>query len=153
MNGDRRFSPVTAILLSGFIAGTIDIGAACLINGFGPVVILHAIASGVLGKASFAGGMNTAGLGLLLQWGMSIIIAAIFVVASQMMPLLARRWLAAGLGYGAGIFIVMSFVVVPLSNAYPRPHIPAPDKIVESLVAMLLFGVIIAWFARETRSD
>lgn len=149
-----RFSPLTAILLGGFVAGTIDIGSACLINGVGPIMILHAIASGLLGKASYAGGLNTAGLGLVLQWGMSLIIAAIFVVASQIMPILSRRWLSAGLAYGVAVFIVMSFVVLPLSNAYPKPHgVPHVDKIIENLVAMLLFGVIVAWFARAKRSD
>jgi uncharacterized membrane protein YagU involved in acid resistance len=149
-----RFSPLTAILFGGLVAGTIDIGSACLINGLSPVVILHAIASGALGKASYAGGLNTVGLGLLLQWGMSLIIAAIFVFAAQAIPLLARLWLAAGLAYGIGIFIVMSFVVVPLSNAYPKPHgIPPLTNIVENLLAMLLFGVIVAWFARDATPD
>jgi hypothetical protein len=57
-----------AIAWGGLIAGTIDIGAATLINLVSPIVILHAIASGVLGRASFTGGMPSAFLGLLLQW-------------------------------------------------------------------------------------
>jgi len=145
-----RYSPIAAILLGGFVAGTIDIGSACLINGLGPVVILHAIASGLLGKPSYAGGLNTAAIGLLLQWGMSLIIAAIFVFAARLLPLLSRLWLASGLAYGVAIFVVMSFVVVPLSNAYPKPHgMPPVANIVENLLAMLLFGVIVAWFARD----
>lgn len=149
-----RYSPTTAILLGGFVAGTIDVGSACLINGLSPVVILHAIASGLLGKQSYAGGLGTAGLGLLLQWAMSLIIAAIFVFAARLLPLLSRFWLAAGLTYGVAIFVVMSFVVVPLSNAYPKPHgVPPVDKIVENLLAMLLFGTIVAWFARGTTAD
>ena len=149
-----RYSPIAAILLGGFVAGTIDIGSACLINGLSPVVILHAIASGALGKASYAGGLGTAGLGLLLQWAMSLIIAAIFVFAARLLPFLSRLWLASGLAYGVAIFVVMSFVVVPLSNAYPKPHgMPPPANIVENLLAMLLFGVIVAWFARDATPD
>src|SRR5277367_4073974 len=149
-----RYSLFAAILLGGFVAGMIDIGSACLINGLGPVVILHAIASGALGKASYAGGLGTVGLGLLLQWAMSLVIAAIFVFAARLLPLLSRLWLAAGLAYGVAIFVVMSFVVVPLSNAYPKPHgMPSPANIAENLLAMLLFGVIVAWFARATTPD
>jgi uncharacterized membrane protein YagU involved in acid resistance len=149
-----RYSPIAAILLGGFVAGTIDIGSACLINGLSPVVILHAIASGALGKASYAGGLGTAGLGLLLQWAMSLIIAAIFVFAARLLPFLSRLWLASGLAYGVAIFVVMSFVVVPLSNAYPKPHgMPPPANIVENLLAMLLFGIIVAWFARDATPD
>jgi uncharacterized membrane protein YagU involved in acid resistance len=150
MNRDRQFSPVTAILLSGLIAGTIDVGAACLINGLGPVVILHAIASGALGKASFHGGLQTAGIGLVLQWVMGIIIAAIYIGAAQLLPLLGRAWLAMGLLYGVGIFFVMNLVVVPLSNAGFKPPHFEPVSFAKNMAAMLLFGVIIAWFARGT---
>jgi hypothetical protein len=38
------------MIVAGVIAGTIDIGAAALINGLSPVVILRAVASGLLGK-------------------------------------------------------------------------------------------------------
>jgi hypothetical protein len=98
------------ILLGGFIAGTIDIGSACLINGAKPSVILQAIAGGLLGKSSFAGGPATVVLGLVLQWAMSIVIAAIFVVTSRWRPVLRRRWITAGLAYGVAVFIVMNYV-------------------------------------------
>ena len=113
-----------AILAGGFIAGTIDIGAAVALYHIGPIAILHAIASGLLGKASFAGGLNTALLGLVLQWAMSLIIAAIFVFAASRLPVLRRRWLALGLAYGVGIFVVMTFVVVPLSASLSHQNFP-----------------------------
>src|SRR5580693_459172 len=73
-------STPAAILLGGLIAGTLDIGAAALINGRNPLVILLVIASGLLGKASFQGGLPAAILGLVLQWLMSLLISAIFVL-------------------------------------------------------------------------
>jgi uncharacterized membrane protein YagU involved in acid resistance len=148
-----RHSALTAIVLGGFTAGTIDIGSACLINMLGPIVILHSIASGLLGKASFAGGLPTATLGLVLQWAMSIAIAAIYVLASRELPVLVRRWIPGGLAYGVAIYVVMTFVVVPLSAA-PFGHRPlVAEKAVENLVAMLLFGLIVAFFARRSVSD
>jgi hypothetical protein len=148
-----RFSPVAAILLAGVVAGTIDIGAACLINGLGPIVICQAIASGALGKASFHGGLNSAGVGLVLQWTMSIIIAAIYIAAAQMLPMLRRAWLAFGLLYGVGIYFVMNLIVVPLSRAGGKGYHFVPVKFAEDMVAMLLFGTIVAWFARGTTPD
>lgn len=146
-----RISPLMAIPLAGVIAGTIDIGAACLINLLSPVVILHAIASGVLGKASFHGGMHSAALGLVLQWGMSILIASIYIVPAQAIGALRRHWLALGLAYGVGIFIVMNFVVVPLSNAgFKAPHVTPKSAL--DMLAMLLFGVIVSRFARATEA-
>lgn len=139
-----------SIIIGGLVAGTIDIGSACLINGAPPTVILQAIASGLLGKSAFAGGLPIAGLGLILQWAMSILIAAIFVLASRWMPLLRRRWIAAGLAYGVVVFLVMNYVVLPLSAIGHAPRF----RIVhfsEDMVAMLLFGLIVAFPARLRR--
>ncbi|HKD47502.1 MAG TPA: hypothetical protein VKB67_07430 [Rhizomicrobium sp.] len=138
----------SAILAGGLIAGTIDIVVAVAIYHASPVTVLHAIASGLLGKASYSGGFVAALLGLLLQWAMSLIIAAIFVLASLRLAVLSRRWLVMGLAYGVAIYAVMSFVVVPLSAAYPKTP-PAPLHDGPQILAMLLFGVIISWCARR----
>jgi uncharacterized membrane protein YagU involved in acid resistance len=140
-----------AILLGGFVAGIIDIGAAALINSASVPVILKAIASGVLGKASFKLGMEAESLGVLLQWAMSILIAAIFVVTASRVTLLKRQWLAAGLAYGVVVFFVMNYVVVPLSAIGRVPHFTAA-RFMENMLAMLLFGVIIAFFARAAQT-
>lgn len=138
----------SAIVAGGLTAGSIDIGAACLINWQDPVFICHAIAAGLLGIAtSFQGGAVTAACGALLQWGMSLVIAALYVGASRLIPMLKRWWLAGGLAYGVGIFVVMNYVVVPLSAISRFPSF-TPDKAAENLGAMLLFGTIVAWFAR-----
>jgi hypothetical protein len=83
----RVFSDyVVAILLGGVVAGTLDIGFASVINSAKPTRILQASASGLVGKPAFDGGSATMELGLVLQWAMSIIIAAVFVVAAQWRP-------------------------------------------------------------------
>jgi uncharacterized membrane protein YagU involved in acid resistance len=136
------------ILLGGLIAGTIDIGAAALINAVNPQVILKAIAGGILGKASFEQGIRAETLGLFLQWGMSLLIAAIFVIIASRVKILRRQWVAAGLAYGVGIFFVMNYVVVPLSAIGHAFHFTTA-RFMENLLAMLLFGLIIAFFARS----
>jgi uncharacterized membrane protein YagU involved in acid resistance len=145
-------SIVFPILLGGFIAGALDIGAACLINSAKPSAILHVIASGLIGKsAALDGGATTVALGLILQWAMSIIIATIFVVASRWRPVLRRRWIAAGLAYGVVVFAVMNYVVLPLSALGHAPRFRIVH-FTEDILAMLLFGLIIAFFARQ-RAD
>jgi len=145
---DTRSSTLIAILYGGFIAGTIDIGAASLINGISPFIILRAIASGLLGKAAFQGGIPVSLLGLVLQWAMSLLIAAIFVFAARQLAWLSRRWVIAGVLYGAVVFLVMEYVVVPLSAAWPKVHFTT-HAFIENLLAMLLFGLIVAFFARS----
>src|ERR1700722_14905322 len=153
MNAHNR-STGAAILFGGLIAGTIDVGAATLINWVNPIVILHAIASGVLGRASFFEGTPSAILGIVLQWAMSLVIAAIYVMACRSLPVLARRWVVGGLAYGVVIFFVMNFAVVRLSMAIAQPPLPhfSAGKFGENMLAMLLFGLIVAFFAQRSAS-
>jgi|SRR5579864_4163727 len=143
-----RNSVLTSILLGGIVAGTIDIGAASLINVVSPMLILHFIAGGLLGKAALAGGTSAALLGLSLQWAMSLLIAAIYALTTRLLHILRGRWIAGGLAYGTVIFFVMNYEVVPLSAWSTRPHFSSV-KFAENLLAMLLFGLIVAFFGRQ----
>lgn len=142
-----RTSDLKAILLGGLIAGTIDIGAAALINLLSPVFIMKVIAGGLLGKAALAGGASIAFLGLVLQWVMSLLIAAVYVFGSRRLPALRNRWILGGLAYGVGVFFVMNYVVLPLSVWGKVPAFTAMT-FTANLVAMLLFGLIVAFFVR-----
>jgi len=139
---------LSAVVLGGLVAGTIDIGAASLIYWQDPIVIFHSIASGILGTASFRGGVVSASLGLGLQWAMSVIIAAIYVQVTNQIPTFRRAWIKGGLLAGVVIFLVMNYVVLPLSAVGRAPRFTAL-KFLENLLAMLLFGIIIAFFARR----
>lgn len=152
-----KYPVLTAILLGGLIGGTIDIGSAAVISGYNPVVIMHAIASGLLGKDSFSGGVPTAIAGVLLQWGMAILIAAIYMLATAGMPALRRRWIPTGIIAGVIIYFVMTYLVVPLSAAPFRPEFSWQGFVkaftlagfIENLLAMILFGLIIGFFAKD----
>jgi len=133
-------------IYAGLVAGTIDIGAACTINMVGPGPILRFIASGLLGTP-LPHETWVYCLGIGLQWMMSIIIAAIFVIAATKIPALLRRWIAAGIAYGIVVYFVMTFVVVPLSKA-KSGHVTM-SSFVENLLAMILFGLIVAYMAQR----
>ncbi len=139
-----------AILWGGLVAGTIDIGAASIITGFSPIRIMKIVAGGLLGRSAFDGGASIAVVGMLLQWGMSIVIAAIYVGAAVRLPGLTRRWITSGLAYGAMTYFVMNYVVVPLS-ALGKGTFPQFDltQFCQNMLAMLLFGLIVAYFARR----
>jgi hypothetical protein len=133
-------------ICAGLVAGTVDIGAACTINMVGPGPILRFIASGLLGTP-LPHETWVYYLGMGLQWMMSIIIAAIFVIAATKLPALLRRWIAAGIAYGIVVYFVMTFVVVPLSKA-KSGHVTM-TSFVENLLAMILFGLIVAYMAQR----
>jgi hypothetical protein len=138
----------TAILLGGVIAATIDIGAACVISGRSPGFILQVIAGGLLAKASFDGGVATMLLGAVLQELMGVVIATLYVLLVKSVPVLLRRWIIGGLAYGVVIFFVMNYAVVPLSAWKSTPHF-TPVKFAANMAAMLLFGLIVAFFSRR----
>ncbi|MBI1328351.1 MAG: hypothetical protein GC166_00455 [Alphaproteobacteria bacterium] len=147
----NRLSVFWAILLAGFVAGTIDIEAASLISGAPFDRVLRFVAGGLLGPDALKGGMEIAALGMVLQWLMSFVIAAIYIMASTRFALLKRQWLAFGLLYGVGVYFVMNYVVVPLSamgRGMPQPSLYSFSA---NMAAMLLFGVIVAWFGARTR--
>jgi hypothetical protein len=144
----RNLEVVGVIFLGGLIAGAIDIGAASLITGRNPAFIMQVIAGGLLGKASFGGGIATVILGAVLQELMGVLIAAIYVVALKSVPGLLRRWILSGLVYGVIVFFVMNYVVVPLSALKSTPHFTSV-KFAANMAAMLLFGLIVAFFARR----
>jgi hypothetical protein len=139
-------SALKTSIYAGLIAGTIDIGAACTINQVGPVPILRFIASGLLGTP-LPHEPWVYCLGMVLQWLMSIIIAAIFVLASSRIPALLRNWVAAGIAYGIVVYFVMTFVVVPLSRA-KSGHVTM-ISFAENLAAMIVFGLIVSYIAQR----
>ncbi len=145
--------PLAAILWGGFVAGTIDIGAASAITGLAPTMIMKIVAGGLLGKSAFEGGASIAVSGMLLQWAMSILIAAIFVIAARRMPGLIRHWVASGIAYGVATYFVMTYIVVPLSalgHGVPKFD---PKGFFWNMLAMMLYGLIVAFFAQRFSGD
>lgn len=139
---------VLAAVYAGFVAGTIDVFAPSLIYWVNPLGVLRFICGGLIGlPAARAGGLATSALGLVLQWLMSIIIAAIFVFAAQRLRILVRNWIPAGIAYGIVVFFVMNFVVRPLSMIGDFPKMGLYD-FATNMAAMWLFGLIVAWFAQ-----
>jgi uncharacterized membrane protein YagU involved in acid resistance len=145
-----RRSTLKAVVWGGLIAGSVDVLSPSLIYMVSPLLILRAIASGLLGKPAFSGGLPVEVLGLLLQWGMSLIIAGIYMAAVQRMAWARRDWRVTGLVAGLIIYLVMTYVVRPLSAAWPPADYSKPidwTKVAENLAAMWVFGLILAYSA------
>ena len=84
---------------------------------------LQYVASGIMGDAAFAGGLATALFGLVLDFIIITIMAGVFIFSVDRIPLLRRNVIVGSILYGFGVFIVMNFIVLPLSAA---PELPAP---------------------------
>lgn len=83
--------------------------------------IFQSVASGLLGKTSYEGGIPTFLLGILLHFVVASCIAAVYYVASLKLPFLIRRAVVCGLIYGMIAYLEMNYVVIPLSAASSAP--------------------------------
>ena len=140
------------IFLGGLIAGTLDICAACLTAwlraGVGPIGLLQYVASGALGPAAFQGGIKSALIGLALHFLIATIWTVVFYLASRKWLFLIERPIQFGLIYGIAVYLIMSFVVVPLSRVTPRPA-TITGRTIGILTIMFCIGLPIALIVRR----
>lgn len=111
--------------------------------------MFQSIAVGVLGTSSFDGGVWSAVLGAVLHVIMATVFVAIYAFVARRKPVLLRHPLAFGLPYGVVLYVVMNFVVMPLSRVGRSPSFEHPDSIAAALAAHLVFGVVCVVFARR----
>lgn len=144
-----------AVAVGGSIAGVLDILFAisfAAYRGTPPTGLLQAVASGVLGKEAYAGGVPVAALGLLFHFSMSYLWAGAFVIASRHVRALVQRPLICGILFGVLVFLTMRLVVLPLS-AFPHElSFMTLGAGLDLLSHMFLFGVPIALAARRARA-
>jgi len=89
-------------------------------RGISPGRILRGIASGLLGPSAFSGGAATAALGLALHFFIALSAAAVFYFASRKIAFMTEHPICAGVLYGVCVYLVMYWVVMPLSRFHPR---------------------------------
>jgi hypothetical protein len=141
------------LLIGPLVAGTFDIcyatGFSYLRTGVTPSRVLQFVASGALGSDGYTGGMTTAAIGLACRYLIALIVTTAFFAAARLLPRLIRRPVISGMVYGLGVYLVMNFVVIPLSRTGPRPLSAAIAAITGILVHMFLIGTSIALGARR----
>lgn len=149
MEKTQRLSTARAILYGGLAVGILDGLYAVVVwalRGVKPGQVFQGVAAGLLGRESFAGGTPTALLGLLLHFFIAFCVAAVYVLASRRLDVLARRPVICGLLYGVLVYLVMTFVVVPLSAA--RGGVPTLSSfLLNATFHALLVGLPAALFA------
>jgi hypothetical protein len=109
-----------ALLYGTLAVGILDLLDAVVffgLRGVQPIRIFQSIASGLLGRAAFSGGTASAALGIALHFFIAFLIVAVFFLASRRLPALVRAPVLSGLIYGIGAYIVMQYLVIPLSAA------------------------------------
>ena len=137
-----RLSTSRALLYGTLAVGVLDISDAFVFfwlrSGVSPIRILQSVAAGLLGRSSFSGGWHTAALGLVLHFFIAFVVVLVYLMASRQLPILRRDYIACGLAYGILVYLVMTFVVVPMSAAGGGAR---PTAVILNGVLIHMFGV------------
>ena len=119
----RSNRAIQVILWSWLVAGVLDGTDAVIFNsgvrGVSVMRIFQFIASGLLGLKAFRGGWGTASLGVLLHFLIALSAAVVYYLLARTYREVRNRPLLWGPVFGVAVFLVMHYVVVPLS-AVPR---------------------------------
>jgi hypothetical protein len=155
----KKPNAISTILLTGFIAGTLDASAASINfyarTGNSPVRVWRFVASGVFGKEAYADpdSLLMPALGLLFHFCLAFSFTIFFFLIFPKIKLLAKNIFVTGIVYGFLVWLLMSKVIVPLSNTAKLAPRPGPTILGISTqtilgMAFILFciGLPIAFF-------
>jgi hypothetical protein len=141
---------IPTILQAGLLAGTLDITAALVIyarSGAQRIRLLQGIASGLIGKAAFAGGLKAALLGLLCHFVIAMSWTAIYFAVSRRVRFLVEHTVVSGIVYALIVYVIMNHVVVPLSAIGPRPFVLS-HAVLAAAILVFCIGLPIALVVR-----
>ncbi|MEO8484537.1 MAG: hypothetical protein ABI634_20205 [Acidobacteriota bacterium] len=151
----RTLSVGKAIVIGTLIVGTLDALDAIIVfglrSGVTPARIFRGIASGLLGSAAGSGGTPVALLGVILHYTVALGIVTTYVLASRALPALNRRPLLYGPLYGIAAYLVMNFVVIPMSAIGVFPTFNAFGTTNGVLIHMFGVGLPTALVAARIR--
>jgi uncharacterized membrane protein YagU involved in acid resistance len=143
VEANGRPTALLTILGGGLIAATLDgldaIVYYKLANDVAPYRIFQHIAGGLLGPSTFNGGAKTVLLGLFLHYFIATGAAAVFYLAClRWRALYQKPWIFGPL-FGLCVFLVMHFIVVPLS-AIQHYHLSMPaGELADQLFTHMFF--------------
>ena len=144
----RYQSAAATIFITGLVAGTLDIIAACtqyyINTGKAPGNVLRYVASGVFGwdKAK-TGGVPMALWGLFFHYVIAFGLTIFFFWLFPKVKLLSKNLIVTGLVYGIFAWIVTTRIIVPLSNTPPSPF-DLKKSIIAITILMFCIGLPIS---------
>jgi hypothetical protein len=140
-----------AILMAGLIVGTLDAMAACVhayaFSGASPDRVFRFVASGVFGNDALTGGLSMAAWGLLFHFIVATGWTSLFYLLYPKVNFFASSQYLSGIAYGIFIWLMMNFVVIPLSNVPVVTFHFTIRTVVMILIHMFIIGVPISYLA------
>ena len=148
-------TPGRAIAVGGLVVGVLDFcyaswrTASLGRNWYGA---WQGVASALLGQDAFTMGASAIALGIVCHFIVAYSVVAAYVTVSRFVPLLTRFWIPLGLLYGVFVFLVMNWVVIPLTRIGKPPQFSQTGLLLSLGVHLFVIGLPAAWFARRAAS-
>ena len=141
------------ILTAGLVAGTLDLTLAIVyfaVAVHAPfTAVPQAVASGLLGARASTLGIPAALLGIFLHYFIALTVADFYYAASLRIPFLNRQPILSGAAYGIVVYLVMQYIVVPLSRR-PGPRHFSHAWLITNIASHIVFiGITIALITRH----
>jgi hypothetical protein len=143
---------VKAGIATGLAGGALDFAAASIIYpiaypGLTVERIWQSVAEGVLGKASYEGGMNSVLIGAGFHFFIALCAGIVLALVMSRAQIFQKLWPVSGAIYGVAMYYFMQLVVIPMSMIPPRN--PDMKSIAIGLgIHVFIFGIPSALVAR-----
>ncbi|MCV9927221.1 DUF1440 domain-containing protein [Flavobacterium sp. LS1R49] len=147
-------SKVGTVLLSGLVAGTLDIITSIIIYAFilqktTATKILQSIASGILKKDAYSGDPKVLYYGLLFHFIIAVLFALFYLIIYPYIPFLKNNTLLSGFTYGVFVWIVMNLIVLPIVfPVLPAKNLDFP-LLLSILILVFCIGLPIAFITKK----
>ncbi|MBW8840374.1 MAG: hypothetical protein JF608_00940 [Sphingomonadales bacterium] len=142
---------LAATLVAGIAAAAIEMIFVLPIQasfGNSPGIVFQSIASGTMGKAAYIGGTPAILLGIFYHVLISVVAAGAYIAAATRLPFVYSRPLIGGLLCAIIAYVVMNWVVLPLSAVGYKPTTNPGMMALSFGIHVVGFGWPIAYVAR-----
>lgn len=149
----RSFRRVRTVFWIGLVAGTLDISENIIFNAFRhitPYQIFQYIASGLIGGESFIIGWVSVALGVVIHYAIAMTWTVIFYLLSRKLLILTRQAAICGIVYGGAVYVIMNFVVLPMTRVpHARAAVTVASRISGVLALLFCIGLAVALLVKK----
>lgn len=153
INNTPKAHGVWTVVWIGLVAGTLDISENIIFNAFRhitPYQIFQYIASGLIDGRSFTMGGASVALGVAIHYAIAMTWTAVFYLLSRRLKILTRQATICGIVYGGVVYIIMNFVVLPMTRVpHARAAMTVASRVSGVLALLFCIGLAIALMMKK----
>jgi len=136
---------IKKLLFTALVAGTLDgLAAVIFLGKMNFMGVFQYIASAIFGKEAFAGGIETALIGLALHYFIAFSFTLVFTIASTKTSMLRQNIILSGIIYGVVVWSIMNLLIVPLTKI-PAAPFNYERAILNAVILIFCIGLPISY--------